>query len=82
MNQEAYDHTAPKRPLNIRINSDLVAQAKALQINLSKELENHLAALVAERQRQAWKKENQPAIEQYNTRITQNGLFGDELRQF
>jgi antitoxin CcdA len=82
MHQEAYDQDAPKRPVNIRMNSDLVAQAKEMKINLSKELENHLVELVAERQRRAWKEENQVAIEQYNDRIVHDGLFSDGLRQF
>ncbi len=82
MSQAQFDVTAPKRPVNVRMNSDLVDQAKALKINLSRKLETHLAELVAERQRQAWKEENQEAIAQYNTRIFEEDVFSKQLRQF
>ena len=82
MPQIPYDPAAPRRPVNVRMNSDLVAQAKSLKINLSKELESHLAELVAERRRQAWKEENKEAIEEYNARIAKDGLFGEEFRRF
>ncbi|MBF0587731.1 MAG: type II toxin-antitoxin system CcdA family antitoxin [Magnetococcales bacterium] len=82
MSQAQFDVTAPKRPVNVRMNSDLVAQAKSLKINLSRELEAHLAELVAKRQRQAWKEENKEAIDQYNTRIFEVDVFGKQLRQF
>ncbi|MBF0153246.1 MAG: type II toxin-antitoxin system CcdA family antitoxin [Magnetococcales bacterium] len=82
MEPPLYDANAPKRPVNVRINSDLVTQAKALKINLSQELEAHLAGLVAEKRRQTWKQENQEAIASYNHRIEADGLFGDSERVF
>ncbi|MBF0416160.1 MAG: type II toxin-antitoxin system CcdA family antitoxin [Magnetococcales bacterium] len=74
--------SAPKRPVNVRINGDLVAQAEALKINLSQELETHLATLVALKQRQTWKQENQEAIDSYNYRMEKDGPFGDGERIF
>ena len=82
MPQTPFDTTAPKRPVNVRINSDLVAQAKLLKINLSRELESHLAELVAERRRQAWKEENKEGIEEYNARIAREGVFGEKFSRF
>lgn len=82
MPRPPFDTTAPKRPVNVRMNSDLVAQAKSLKINLSQELEAHLAELVAERRRQDWKEENKEAIEEYNARIEREGVFGQEFRRF
>ncbi|ABK43767.1 Post-segregation antitoxin CcdA [Magnetococcus marinus MC-1] len=74
--------SAKKDRVNLSMNSELVQKAKALNINLSKELEKHLDKLVAERQQQVWKEENQEAIKQYNSRVLTDGLFGDKLRQF
>lgn len=82
METPLFDPLAPKRPLNVRINSALAAQAKALKINISQELENHLARVIAERRRQAWLEENQPAMEAYNQRIEGDGLFSDGERLF
>lgn len=42
----AYDPTAPKRAANLSINSDLLAKARALDINLSHTLEHELKRLV------------------------------------
>lgn len=48
----AYDTAAPKRPVNLSLNEDLVAQARKLTGNLSAEVESLLADYVT-RQRQA-----------------------------
>ncbi|MEO5327331.1 MAG: type II toxin-antitoxin system CcdA family antitoxin [Magnetococcus sp. THC-1_WYH] len=77
-----YDTNAPKRPINVRINSDLVSQARTLKINLSQELESHLVGLIAEKRRQNWKQENREAFESYNQRIKMGGLFSDNERVF
>ncbi|MBF0110132.1 MAG: type II toxin-antitoxin system CcdA family antitoxin [Magnetococcales bacterium] len=77
-----FDPLAPKRPLNVRINSTLATQAKALKINISQELEKHLVQIIADRKRQAWQEENRSAMEVYNQRIERDGLFGDSERLF
>ncbi|MBF0147797.1 MAG: type II toxin-antitoxin system CcdA family antitoxin [Magnetococcales bacterium] len=82
METPLFDPLAPKRPLNVRINSTLAAQAKALKINISQELENHLAQVVAERKRHTWQEENRTAIEVYNQRIERDGPFSDGERLF
>ncbi|MBF0178662.1 MAG: type II toxin-antitoxin system CcdA family antitoxin [Magnetococcales bacterium] len=82
METPLFDPLAPKRPLNVRINSALAIQAKALKINISQELESHLAQVIAERKRQAWEEENRPAMEAYNQRIERDGLFNDGKRLF
>ena len=64
------------------INSNLVVQAKALKINLSKLLEEKLAIIIAAQKEELWLQENKKAIENYNERITQKGLFSDRLRRF
>ncbi|MBF8271699.1 MAG: hypothetical protein HW380_804 [Magnetococcales bacterium] len=82
MEPPLFDPAAPKRPVNVRINSDLAIQAKALKINISRELERHLAEVIAERRRKRWKEENQPAMVAYNRRIERDGLFSDDERLF
>jgi len=80
--QPAYDLTAPKKATNVSINVDLLQQAKALGINLSRTLEERLAELVRERQRQIWLRENSEAIDAYNSRVAQDGVFSDGRRRF
>ena len=77
-----YDTEAPKRAANLSVNSDLLNQARALNINLSSAFEKTLAALVKTNQQQAWLAENQKAINAYNQHIDDNDLFSDTLRTF
>ena len=44
-----YDLAAPKRPLNLSINQDLVSQASSLTPNLSAEVETLLAGFVEQK---------------------------------
>lgn len=71
-----------KRAVNLRINESLIAQAKAMNINLSQTLESSLLEILREKQRAAWLKDNKEAVDAYNQRIEQHGLFSDGLRQF
>jgi len=77
-----YNTQAPKKPTNVSINSDLLAQAKELKINLSATLENALTDLVNAKQQELWKQKNKAAIEAYNQLVEENGVFGDDLRSF
>src|SRR5690606_31939253 len=53
-----YDVSAPKRPTNVTVNSDLLRHARALDINLSQTLESALVAEVMRRARERWLTEN------------------------
>jgi antitoxin CcdA len=43
-----YDRTAPKRPVNMTLNEDLIRRARGMTSNLSETVETLLAAFVAE----------------------------------
>ncbi len=77
-----YDVAAPKKATNLSLNSDLLRQARALDINLSAELELALAGLVASRREARWREENRAAIADYNVRVAERGVFGDDVRSF
>ncbi len=76
------DSGAAKKATNLSINSDLLAQAKALKINLSATLEARLTELINAKQRELWQEENKAAIESYNQLTEEHGLFSDGLRCF
>jgi len=82
MPTELFDAKAPKQPVNLRVNSDLLRQAKALNINLSKALERQLAGMAREARARQWLEENKSAIDDYNARIEKRGVFSDGLRRF
>jgi antitoxin CcdA len=77
-----FDASAPKRPTNVSVNADLLRQARDLNINLSQALEERLIErILTERQRRG-RDENKVAIKDYNRRVEQEGIFGDDLHQF
>lgn len=65
---------APKRATNVSINERLLADAKALQVNISRAAESGLARAIAERQAELWRQENKAAIESSNSYVEQHGL--------
>lgn len=76
------DSGAAKKATNLSINSDLLAQAKALKINLSATLEARLTELIKAKHRELWQEENKAAIASYNQLTEEHGLFSDDLRCF
>lgn len=71
-----------KKPANVSINEGLLREAKALGINLSAALESALEIEVRARKRAQWLEENRDALEAYNRRIEQDGIWSDGLRGF
>ncbi|HBA89026.1 MAG TPA: acetoacetyl-CoA synthase [Geobacter sp.] len=82
MPSTVYDPTALKKSTNLSINSDLLRQAKELNINLSQTLEARLADLLREEKCRKWQEENREAIDDYNRRVEAEGTFSDVLRHF
>jgi antitoxin CcdA len=79
---QPYDSNAPKRATNLSINSDLLAKARELNIDLSATLEQALASQLIRREQKRWLDENKQAIINYNEFVDGNGLFGDVFRSF
>ncbi len=77
-----YNKEAKKKATNISINSELLEKAKKYKINISANVEKTLEELIKQYEIQNWEKENKEAIDSYNQRISENGLFSDKLRSF
>jgi antitoxin CcdA len=71
------DPKAPKKPVNVSINSDLLRQARDMKINLSRTLEEKLEQLLREERARRWQEENREAIEAHNRYVEKYGLFND-----
>lgn len=82
MSAAVYGKNAPKRAVNVSVNADLAAKAKALGLNLSEALETRLVELVAAAKRQRWLAENQAAMEAYNQRVARGAILSDFERPF
>jgi antitoxin CcdA len=77
-----YNLDAPKKPTNLTINSDLLSQAKNLNINISSVLESALADKVKQKIQSDWLEENAESIAFYNNHIDTFGVFSNDLRTF
>jgi post-segregation antitoxin (ccd killing protein) len=81
MDRQLFDLSAPKDVTTVSINSDLLRQVDALNINLAQTLEKRLAELLMDEKRRHWREESRAAIDVYYRR-TLNGVFSDGLRRF
>lgn len=71
-----------RKPTNLSLNRQLLEEARALDVNLSRAAEEGLrAAVKAEKERQ-WKEENRETMEAINEWVEENGLPLAQFRQF
>lgn len=77
-----YRADAPKKPVNLSLNSDLLRLGKDLGLNLSSVAEAAIAQAVKDSLEERWLKENAEAIQAYNQRAEAHGVFSDDLRAF
>lgn len=71
-----------KRATNVSINEALLAQAKELQINISRAAEFGLMQAISEKKTEVWLQENQEALESSNEYVRRNGLPLAKYRNF
>ncbi len=77
-----YDKNAAKKSANLSINSDLLAKARKLKIDLAATLEQALESELRRAERALWLKENKQAIAELNKLANNKGLFSDAYRKF
>ncbi|MEQ1499709.1 MAG: type II toxin-antitoxin system CcdA family antitoxin [Novosphingobium sp.] len=73
---------SPRKSTNITLAADLVAAAKALDINLSRACEAGLEAALKDERKRRWQDENRAAAEAWNAWTEENGLPLERYRQF
>ena len=74
--------TVSKKSTNLSLPSDVLETARALKLNLARELETHLRKVIRERQSEQWRLENRDAIHAINAQTERDGLWSDGLRMF
>lgn len=82
MSTICFDTAAPKKATNLSINSDLLRQAKELNINLSQTVEQILSGVVREAKQQKWRADHAEFIAAYNKRLEAEGLPLEQYRTF
>jgi len=74
--------TDARRATNVTLPETLVAQAKALKVNVSQACEAGLAAQVKAAREKQWLEQNREAIAYWNERMEREGLLLAEYRIF
>nr|WP_294508552.1 type II toxin-antitoxin system CcdA family antitoxin [uncultured Rhodopila sp.] len=77
-----YDRSAPKRPVNLNLNADLVEQCRSGVVNLSAHVEALLAADLAQRQAaaEAEKLRTERAIDAFSALYHEHGSLSEEMQ--
>ena len=71
-----------KKATNLTLNTEVLAEAKKLGINISKACDEFLGHLVRQEKERLWKLENADFISSYNKTIEDEGLPLDSWRTF
>ncbi len=74
--------TTARKATNLSLRADLVAEARALELNLSRELEGHLERLIRERRAERWREENKKAIAAYARYFEAHGIWNEDDRDW
>ena len=74
--------SSKRKSVNLSIDSELVANAKAMGINLSQTCEVALGAALKKEREEQWIKENWDAIQSTNAWVEKNGLPLAKYRVF
>lgn len=72
----------PRRATNISLPTDLIEEAKRLDINISKACQQGLEQQVSKSRAERWIEENREAIESSNAWVEKHGLPLARYRQF
>jgi len=71
-----------KKATNLTLNTEVLAEAKKLGINISKACDAFLESLVRQEKGRLWKLENTKFISEYNQITDEEGLPLDKWRTF
>ena len=71
-----------KKATNITLSADVLAEAKALNINISQACDRFLRDLIRGEKERRWQQEHAEFIEAYNRSLEQDGLPLDEWQSF
>ncbi|MDI6747148.1 MAG: type II toxin-antitoxin system CcdA family antitoxin [Rhodocyclaceae bacterium] len=74
--------TSARKATNITLSADVLAEAKALGINISKSCDDFLRSLVARERASRWRTDHAEFIDAYNKVVTEEGLPLEQWRNF
>lgn len=71
-----------RKAVNLTIDQDVLLAAREHKLNLSRLLEETLRAELQSLTQDEWRRRNKEAIDAYNTRVANRGVFSDKIRRF
>lgn len=71
-----------KKAVNLSVDADLLAKARAEEVNLSSLFEDALKESIRGKEERRWREENRKAIEAYNEFVREHGVFAEGFRSF
>jgi antitoxin CcdA len=71
-----------RKSVNLSIDTNILAEAKALNVNISRAADNGIAEAIRRRKAERWLAENREAIEENNRYFEEHGLPFSEYRGF
>ena len=72
----------PKRAANVSIDAEILAEAKAMKINLSQTLEDELRKRVQDERVKRFQEEHREAFESHNRFIEKHGIWSKKYRSW
>lgn len=69
-----------RRATNITLDADLVAEARALNLSISRAAESGLSEAIRKEKERRWLEENTEAIESFNRYVEEHGLPLEKYR--
>ena len=73
---------AIRQPANLSIDSNLMREAKGLDVNVSRAAEAGIAEAVAAEKTRLWKLENRATMDAWNDYVEKTGIPLEDFRQF
>lgn len=74
--------TSIRKATNVSLDSNLLKDAKALGVNISRAAEEGLNDAVRKAKGEAWKRENAESLKAWNEWVEKNGLPLEKYRMF
>lgn len=73
---------AARKAANLSIDAELLAEAKALSVNVSRAAETGIAEAVRSERQRRWLEENRDALADWNSWVEEHGLPLSDHRMF
>lgn len=78
----AVDIAPPRRTVSLRVDANVLREAREYELNLSATLERALVEQLRQLRAERWLAENKDGVAAYNALVEQHGAFSDTLRNF